>query len=812
MRVFAKHSCVLLVGVLVAGVLCAERVPVVAVTPFKQFFDMGRGWDAQVMAVRDQVVAELVRDYDCVVLNRSYSYSVVLEDAVKRLSAISETDFKPEIPYAADYSFTGMFQPGVTNVECVLRMADLRGDVAGSSSSRVVTVGVPAVEKSAPLIARAIAHAVGAVPRTGTIVSDGTDAAARVWVALPFMLSGAGKDSPSLSAELRLRAEMALQGDSRVRLVDRTAFEKILGEQTMGGLSGAQDSGRAARMVGADRLLLGRVAAEKGNGFRIDLLCVDAVTAEVLSAVTANCRSQDALGADVGKAVASLLAVPRSPSRLSSAVADQRVREARLYLETACADAKMHALSGNLAVIEFAEMAYLVARDNPVVVGEIVKALRTCNCYQNGSVKLKGRVAEVAERIIRPFPEVARSADVLLARAQAHAAGGNFEVANGLIRQFSEAYPDRMNADARRVRGECLLGLGQPRDALAALAKDDGHFLTLLIRLRAFHALGDEEREFALMDTMTHFQLRDLLPRYLDLLAKRKGPRSAVEYIDLSMKRDTWLSSRTDIRFLQAKFSLMAGDQARAAGLCQQLWEEGQANNWTWFYVSDNRAFKAQLEALKQEAGASDEKWLKACEVQPFPAACALYLLPLGNVDTNLLERTRASVQTFFGARTEILPMLALTKEERSYLKESNKYDAAQLLPDTLKRMSVPGDALAVAIVTRENIFADGCSWIYSRRVGCGVLCSYYVWMRQSRKVREICLRNAVINNMSLTLGLRGRFPCITAGTGDSTSSMKKKFAYCPDVQKQYKAMNLEDEQRKMVDLYKKAGVSIVVK
>jgi tetratricopeptide (TPR) repeat protein len=797
----------------VVAAQAAERVPVVAVTPFKQFFDMGRGWDAQVMAVRDQVVAELVRDYDCVVLNRSYSYSVALEDAIKRLSAISETDSKPEIPYAADYSFTGMFQPGVTNVECVLRMADLRGGGAGSSSSRVVTVGVSAVDRSAPLIAREIAQAVGAAPRIGSGAYEGAGASARVWAALPFMLSGAGKDNPNLSAELRLRAEIALQSDSKVRLVDRTAFEKILGEQTMGVLSDARDAGRAARMVGADHLLLGRVTAERGNGFRIDLLCVDAVTAEVLSAVTARSHSQDSLGSDVEKAAVSLLAALRTPSRLSAALSDQRTREARLYLETACADAKMHALSGNLAVIEFAEMAYLVARDSPVVVGEIVKALRTCNCYENRtSVKFKGQVAEVADRIIRPFPDVARSADVLLARAQAHAAGGNFEIANGLIRQFCEAYPDRMDADVRRVRGECLLGLGQPRDALAALAKDDDHFRTLLIRLRAFRALGDEEQEFALMDTMTHFQLRDLFARYLELLAKRKGPKSAVEYIDLSMKRDMWLSARPDIRFLQAKFSLRAGDQARAAGLCQQLRDEGQSNNWTWFYVSDNRAFKAQLESLKQETGASEEMWLKACEVQPFPAECALYLQPLGTVDTNLLERTRASVQTFFGARTEILPMLVLTKEERSYLKESNKFDAAQLLPDTLKRMSVPGDALGVAIITRENICADGYSWIYSRRVGCGVLCSYYVWMKQSQKVREICLRNSVIDNMSLTLGLKGRFPCITAGTGDSTSSMKKKFAYCPDVQKQYKSLNLADEQRRVIEMFKTAGVTIVVK
>ena len=65
MRRLAAMS--VLIATVVVAAQAAERVPVVAVTPFKQFFDMGRGWDAQVMAVRDQVVAELVRDYDCVV-------------------------------------------------------------------------------------------------------------------------------------------------------------------------------------------------------------------------------------------------------------------------------------------------------------------------------------------------------------------------------------------------------------------------------------------------------------------------------------------------------------------------------------------------------------------------------------------------------------------------------------------------------------------------------------------------------------------------------------------------------------------------
>ena len=33
------------IGTVVFAVQAAERVPVVAVTPFKQYYDMGKGWE-----------------------------------------------------------------------------------------------------------------------------------------------------------------------------------------------------------------------------------------------------------------------------------------------------------------------------------------------------------------------------------------------------------------------------------------------------------------------------------------------------------------------------------------------------------------------------------------------------------------------------------------------------------------------------------------------------------------------------------------------------------------------------------------------
>jgi hypothetical protein len=620
------------------------------------------------------------------------------------------------------------------------------------------------------------------------------------------------RDGVSPDAEALLHSELALQRDARVRLVDRSAFERVLDERARSGLTDAPAAEQAARLAGADRLLLGRISAEKGGGVRIDLLGVDAETAEVLAAATGVSDGASSLGAAVEEAVGSVLAGLRGPGRLVPAQAGQRVREARLYLESAHAASMTYAMSGNLAVIEFAEMAYLVARDNPQVVGEIVRTLSLCTRYEYGSsAKLKKRIAEVADRIVKPFPEIAVSPPVLLARAQAHAAGEDFEAAYRLIRQFAEAYPNRLDAEARRVLGECHLKLGRPREALAALAGNDNHFLSLQLRLRAYRALGDEEQEFALMDTMTHRQLGELLERYLELLAKRKGAAAAVGYIELSLKRDSWLSARPDIRLFLARYSLAAGDRAEAAALCQQLWDEGQKNGWSSLYVSDSRAFKERVEALRREAGASEETWLKARELQAFPASCALYLQPLGQLDTNLLEHTRASVQDFFGARTVVLPALALTKDDPSYHQDNNKYDAARLLPDTLKRLRVPSDALAVVLVTRETIFADGYAWTYSRRVGCGLLCSYSVWQNKSRGHRETSLRNSVIGNISNTLlKRRGRFPCITAGTGDAGSSAKQKFAYCAGVQAEYRALDLEAEQRRVIGRFREAGAKIV--
>ena len=786
---------------------------VIAVTPFKQYLNAGKGWERQLGAVRDQVAGELVREYECTVLNRSYGYSLALEDAVGRLGVAAE-QAAAVTPYGADYTFTGIFQPGVTNAECVLRIDDLR-EGSSRGASRTVMVGVPSLGAASRAVAAEIAKAAGLRKRAERPAASG---GVRTWMVLPFGVTLSAPEyiqqTNALRSALVARAEAALQQDGRVRLVDRVAIEATLKEHALAALGESSAYAAASRLVRAERVLLGSVSAGDGEALRIDLLAVDTATAQVLAAATGTCAGKEAAGDQLANSVEGLLAALREPVALKPAGAAQREREARLYLGSAQKDVTARSLSGQMAVVDYAEMAYLVARDNPAVIGDIAKTLSRCNNFNTGMPKvLKRRIAEVADKIVAPYPEVANEPEVLLARARAHVQGGGYEAAIRQLEQFTKAYPDRIDVYVQQAMGECLLETGRPREALVWFADSTYHYRTLEMRLRAYRALGDEKAEFELMDAMTHLQLRELMVRYIELLAKRRGPQAAVDYIDGLLRKDqNMFGMRNDVQFLLAKNTLAAGDRKRAAALCQRLWDVGKANNWNWFYVGDRKAFTRQLEELRAQAGESDETWLTAGELQPFPPRCKLYIQPLGTLDTNLLEKARAGVEAFFGAPAEILPALELTREERAYHPVNNKYEAYPLINDTLRRLRVPADALAVAMVMREHLYSGGWDQVQSRRNDTGILISYFGWLRHKPVEREKLLRNTLIMNISNQLGLAGVFPCISAGAMDDTSPLLEKFAYSPEMQALYKKLDLAAEQEKAVRQFRKAGATIVEK
>jgi hypothetical protein len=617
-----------------------------------------------------------------------------------------------------------------------------------------------------------------------------------------------------LRKELQIHVDVALQKDAQNRLADRTALDAILKEHALRSLGEASSVGNVAKLVGADRVLIGLISYEKGMVFRLNLLAVDAESTEVLAAVGRSFKTLKDTGDEAEKAIGELLASMGRTSPLIAAGSEQRLREAQLYLAAAEADGQAFSLSGNLALLEHAEMAYLLARDHPQVVEKVAAKLCDCAVMAPDMARdLRLEVVKIVEKMIGAQNDAAAGGpDLLIWRAYVCYKAESFSQGVQLMHTLARAYPDKFDDEAKWVCAECLEAEGQAREALACIASCRPSCRVLKTRAKAYRRINDNAEEFAALERLPANQMGDLLPRFIDLLASRKGAQAAVEYINHCMRDDHWLSAHADIELQLAQYTLAAGDKKSAAAICQRLWDVGESNVWSWKGVGDSRVFKKRLEEVRAQTGASEERWLKACEVQPFPARHALYIQPLGAVDMKLIEQVRASVQVFFGARTEILTQLELSKNEPSFDKESCKYDATRLLPDTFRKLRVPSDALAVAIITKENLCTPDLMWIYSRQDKQGILCSYFVWAQKPLSDRATCLRNAVIGNISGMLGLHGRFPCITASTGDAGSSLLMKFAFCPEVQARYKALDLVAEQRKSIKLFESAGAVIVQK
>lgn len=305
-------------------------------------------------------------------------------------------------------------------------------------------------------------------------------------------------------------------------------------------------------------------------------------------------------------------------------------------------------------------------------------------------------------------------------------------------------------------------------------------------------------------------ELEENLLRYCAHTAKHGSPQAAAELVRAAMSLDRWMSPRCDLMMLEAEYRFQGGDRKGAASLCQSIWDDGTANNWKWINVADNNALRRRLTSLREKVGPGEERWLTGREVRPFPPGCRIYLQPLGESDAKLMADVCERVEAFFGAKAGVLPALPLSKRDPSYLPATDAFNADRLRPEALKRLRVPEDALAVVMVTRERIGTPHIPWIISQSDGNGHLISTCKWREWSHYWQLMALGKCVISLVSRQLGLRGYYPCVTSGMGHADVMRRVKFAYAPDIQEAYRALDLEAAQRRSVEAYREGGAEIV--
>jgi hypothetical protein len=808
---------IMVVGILLlnSALLAESGPPIIAVAPFKTGIDFA-GWEA-VLLVRNQVAAKLWSDYDCILLNRAHGYSVSLEDSLKRLSAMGSADYQPEVIFTADNIISGTFQPGLGKTyDCVIRMSDLiKGD---PRHLRTITVKVPTIPGAAGPISEAIAKELGLKRKTIIQPSVFVTSRTPIGVVMPFMVVASdgmnAEEKMKLKTELRLRVELALQNDNKIKIVDHAAIDKIVKEHAMAKLMDVPHFGRISQLVGADYMLLGsiHVSADK---FTIELMAVDSRCSEILSAAIQSVP-KDKLSDVIERLSLDVFATLAPPHPLVPSTVEQRRREADFYLYMLDVEEGALSSSGMMCMAEYAEMAYLVGRGNEAVMRDIVIAAGDfCISRVKREKPFKQGLNAFAEKLLEAYPKFMADSEIILSRATAYAGEENFDKARPLIEKYYAQEPASKEERARWVMGETLLAQGKASEALRYLNEEDDYMTHIqCLAVRIYNTLKDHDRELVSLSRLSYKRLLNegLYERYLELLAKKKGDQAVAELLETTIKRDSWFAEKVFVRLLVAEYGLKAGNKDRAARICQQLLDEGKSHQWRWDYVEDNVSFKRRLEVLQSQAGQFKESWLKAREIQSWPTNCAIYLQPLGDVDQKLLTKIKTAVKDFYGAKTEILPAIPLSRDKDYYVASRNQFDASLVLADVTKKMKVPDDALVVGMIMRESMFADHLRWSYARRDGRLVLVSYFMWAAsKDASLCEIALRNSVVADIALTMNVRGgEYPCITSGSDNARSILRKKFAFSEPVQLKYKALDLAAEQQKNIEFFRKAGATIV--
>ena len=804
------------VGVLLAhsALLAESGAPIIAVAPFKAGIDFA-GWEA-VLLVRNQVAAKLWSDYDCILLNRAHGYSVSLEDSLKRLSAMGSSDYQPEVIFTADNIISGTFQPGLGKTyDCVIRMSDLiKGD---PRHLRTITVKVPTIPGAAGPISEAIAKELGLKRKTIIQPSVFVTSRTPIGVVMPFMVVASdgmnAEEKMKLKTELRLRVELALQNENKIKIVDHAAIEKIVKEHAMAKLMDVPHFGHISQLVGADYMLLGSIHVSTDK-CTIELMAVDSRSSEILSAAIQSVP-KDKLGDVIERLSLDVFATLAPPHPLVPSTVEQRRREADFYLYMLDVEEGALSSSGMMCMAEYAEMAYLVGRGNEAVMRDIVIAVGNfCLSRIKWDKPFKQGLNVFAEKLLEAYPKFMADSEIILSRAAACVGEGNFDKARALIEKYYAQEPASKEERARWVMGEVLLAQGKASEAVRYLNEADDdmtHMKCLAVRI--YNSLKDEDRELGALSRLSYKRLFDeeLYERYLALLAKKKGDNAVVELLEATIKRDSWFSEKVFVRLLVAEYSLKAGNKDRAARICQQLLDDGRSHQWRWDDVADSASLKRRLEVLQSQAGQVKESWLKACEIQSCPTNYAIYLQPLGDVDEKLLKKIQSAVKGFYGAKTGILPSIALSRDKDYYVASRNQFNAPLVLVDVTRQIKLPDDALAVVMIMRESMFADGLRWSYMRRQERLLLVSYFMWASDAPAQCELALRNSVVADVALTMNVRGgEYPCITSSSDNAHSILRKKFAFSEPVQLKYKALDLAAEHEKNIDFFRKAGATIV--
>ncbi len=699
-----------------------DKPPVIAMTAIANF-TYPQEYPHDIMAIRDKVVSDLVRNYECVVISRSNGFALATENALGKMNAISggSAQIVGNIP-AADFAITGYFkntkqEQGKATLGCTLIITDLH---VKSKADFQKADFIPSEDTnfSADITAK-IVEMLKLKPKKK--LEPANEALDETWAILPVShLESLKQMREPADRSLAMSMELALQESKKVKkIVDHNEIDKVLQELKISSLSGATESlaGNIAGIVGADRVVIGTVSRSnrKNDNLRLDLLLVDGKKAVVLDSASVECKN-DELEKTSSKQVLQLTQQHHKLIFQENATKVMRTKEFELYKET-IRNIKYHGWCTAAAVdfaISLAEAAYMIISDDSTKLFEISIVFHDDFLCMYGKYHLESplespqikKTVDTINKLLQPEAKFSKPQYPLIIRADSYRLLGDYDTALDLINKHISQYPDTERDYAFSVLGIIYYSKKEYRKAEECLPECKSNQLGVELGLNFYKGSGNEKKELEyLKEQRTHYWD---VARCLQLIRKLEGPKAVIEY---SNRRPLYSNDtdRPEVQLEFAKTYMELGDKRKALVILENINNEAAFKDSMRGFKdpSYKEKIKSEIQDLIKQLGPIKTEWKKASEIVKIPDKYKIYIQPIEITDFSMIQNAIPRIEEFWGIRVEILPVLPLPEGPYSFNKEIGLYNADFLFKCIIRTSKSPEDSIYTSYIINQDTWYD---------------------------------------------------------------------------------------------------------
>jgi len=790
----------------------ADRPPVIAVGGFANNFGYSQESAHALLALRDRVVSDLVRNYDCIVLSRSKGYDMAMEKAINTISMIDKKNMPDAIP-AVDYALTGYFEGGAraeaNRVHVDFVLVATNPAEKSRSDFKIVRMNDESlwpIDQKSGKISERIAKELKLKKRPDKKVKEGK--IDEVWAVLPFSrLEKAKSLKMPPDSDLAIKVELALQESNRLKtIVDHKDIDRTLIEMKISSLSGATEGfvGGLAMIIGADKIIMGTVSSsyQKGNDLRVDILLVDGKNSVVIDSRSALCN-KETLDRTVSAEALEFLKHVYVSVPLENSTLEMRKKEAQLYLDVGKAiKIRTNSYDSEMILnsIGFFDSAYYLACGDDETLYKTAEKMTGIM----GHKKFAGQFPEIVNELGRKVEEMLVNINPsekcplpFIQRAKVKIILGRYEEALKLAEEQIENNPKADNPESNApvpfsmvmvmmVKADAYMGLKEYDKAVKCLEKlPPVNFITAK-RIDVCKLKGDEKKELEYLKqlNMGGYDLTEYPMRLFALMKKLEGAANAIKYADTNFS--SWIVNRPEYQIELVKACIESGDKKRAATLIDIL----SSKNIFEKIKKESKERAAEITELKKQLGdVTGIEWKTAARVKKIPEEYKIYFQPVGDMDMKSLEEAAKSLSGYFGIKTVVLPVLPMPQDPDCFKKDRGQYDAKALAERVAMSTELPSDALFIAYFTKESIYQDDLRFVYGSYYSeyGGSVISYHMINYGNMKISDVLAKTAASMLVSRYMQNKCKsFSCISVSSGKMDGNADKQLALCETCQKNY--------------------------